>query len=242
MFALTNRLRRNQKDNHTLHYKVLDKRNGLTYLLKNMAKIQAIQKSNEQINEPVNISDRAMENLRFIRETMERSAVFTSVPGYGGALMGATAIGAAIIAHNQPSIRDWLIVWLIEALLAFSIGLFALWQKSKNSGESLNSVPAKKFASAFAPPVVAGIILTALFYYREFTAFLPCAWLTLYGTAVVTGGAYSVRIVPIVGWIFIALGAVAAFAPASAGNLLLALGFGVLHVVFGLIVARRYGG
>lgn len=207
-----------------------------------MAKIQAIRKANDETNEPVNISDRAMDNLRFIRETMERSAVFTSVPGYGGALMGATAVGAAIIAHNQLSIRDWLIVWLVEAILAVSIGFFALWQKAKNTGESLISVPAKKFASAFAPPIVAGIILTALFYYRGFFEFLPCAWLTLYGTAVVTGGAYSVRIVPIVGWVFITLGAVAAFAPGNAGNLLMALGFGVLHIVFGLIVARRYGG
>jgi len=207
-----------------------------------MAKIQAVRKTNDEGSEPVNIGDRAMDNLRFIRETMERSAVFTSVPGYGGALMGATAVGAAIIAHNQFSIRGWLVVWLIEAMLAFSIGLFALWQKSKNSGESLASVPAKKFATAFAPPMVAGIILTALFYYRGFVDFLPCVWLTLYGTAVVTGGAYSVRIVSIVGWIFITLGAVAAFAPANAGNLLMALGFGVLHIVFGLIVARRYGG
>lgn len=207
-----------------------------------MAKIQAIRKTNDAENEPVNISDRAMDNLRFIRETMERSAVFTSVPGYGGALMGATAIGAAIIAHNQPLIKNWLIVWLVEAVLAFSIGLFALWQKSKTSGESLASAPAKKFALAFAPPIVAGIILTALFYYRGFYEFLPCVWLTLYGTAVVTGGAYSVRIVPIVGWIFVALGAVAAFAPASAGNLLMALGFGATQIVFGLIVARRYGG
>jgi len=207
-----------------------------------MAKIQALGKKIGAADEPVNIGDRAMDNLQFIRETMERSAVFTSVPGYGGALMGATAIGAAIIAHNQPLVSNWLIVWLVEAALAFSIGLFALWQKAKNSGESLASVPAKKFASAFAPPIVAGIVLTALFYYRGFFPFLPCVWLTLYGTAVVTGGAYSVKIVPAVGWIFVALGAIAAFAPASAGNLLMALGFGVLHVVFGLIVARRYGG
>lgn len=207
-----------------------------------MAKIQALRKETNEADAPVNIGSRAMDNLQFIRETMERSAVFTSVPGYGGALMGATAIGAAIIAYYQPNIGNWLIVWLVEAVLAFTIGLFALWQKAKNSNVSLASVPAKKFASAFAPPIVAGIILTALFYYRGFFAFLPCAWLTLYGTAVVTGGAYSVRIVPIVGWIFIALGAVAAFAPANAGSLLMALGFGVLHIVFGLTVARKYGG
>ena len=207
-----------------------------------MAKIGAIRETHNAGREPVNLGDRAMDNLRFIRETMERSAVFTSVPGYGGALMGATAIGAAIVAHNQTSIRSWLIVWLVEALLAFSIGLFALWQKSKNSGESLASVPARKFARAFAPPIVAAIILTALFYYRGFYEFLPCVWLTLYGTAVVTGGAYSVRIVPFVGWIFIALGAVAAFAPPSAGNLLMACGFGAAQIVFGLVVARRHGG
>ncbi len=207
-----------------------------------MAKIQALRKEMDEANAPVNIGERAMDNLQFIRETMERSSVFTSVPGYGGALMGVTAIGAAFIAHNQPLTSDWLIVWLVEAILAFLIGLFALWQKAKNSGVSLVSVPSKKFAFAFAPPIIAGIVLTTLFYYRGFYPFLPCVWLTLYGTAVVTGGAYSVKIVPIVGWIFIAIGTVAAFAPASAGNLLMALGFGVLHIVFGLIVARKYGG
>ncbi len=207
-----------------------------------MAKIQAFRRANDETSEPVNIGDRAMENLKFIRETMERSAVFTSVPGYGGALMGATAVGAAMIAHQQLFVRDWLIVWLVEAILAVSIGFFALWQKSKNSGESLASVPARKFALAFAPPIVAGIIMTALFYYRGLIEFLPCAWLTLYGTAVVTGGAYSVKIVPLVGWLFIALGAIAAFTPVNWGNLLMAMGFGALHIVAGLIVARRYGG
>lgn len=207
-----------------------------------MPKTQAIRKTDDEASEPVNIGDRAMDNLRFIRETMESSKVFTSVPGYGGALMGATAIGAAIIAHRQPLVSDWLTVWLVEALLAVAVGFFALWQKTKNSGESLASVPARKFALAFAPPIVAGAILTGLFYYRGFVEFLPCAWLTLYGAAVVTGGAYSVKIVPLVGWLFIALGAVAAFAPANWGNSLMALGFGALHIVGGLIVARKHGG
>src|SRR4028119_1959446 len=102
-----------------------------------MAKIQAIRKDLNETNAPPSLHGRAMDNLQFIRETMERSAVFTSVPGYGGALMGATAIGAAIIAHNQLTIGNWLIVWLVEAALAFAIGFFALWQKSKSSGESL---------------------------------------------------------------------------------------------------------
>lgn len=207
-----------------------------------MAKTNALRKDEIDENEPPTLHGRAMDNLAFIRETMERSASFTAIPGYGGALMGATAIGAAIIAHNQATIRGWLVTWLIEAFLAFGIGMLAMWQKAKNSGDSLKSAPARKFAYGFVPPIIAGIVLTSLFYFKGLFAFMPTVWLTLYGTAVVTGGAYSVRIVPIVGWIFVGLGLLSVFLPTSYGNWLMAIGFGVLHIVFGLIVARRYGG
>jgi hypothetical protein len=207
-----------------------------------MMKTNAVRKDEDEETGPVNIGDRALDNLRFIRETMERSASFTAIPGYGGILMGVTAIGAAIIAHYQPSLRGWLVTWLVEAFLAFGIGILAMWQKAKNSGDSLNSAPARKFAFGFAPPLIAGIILTGLLYFKGLFTYLPAVWLTLYGTAVVTGGAYSVRIVPIVGWIFMSLGLVSVFLPTGYGNLLMGLGFGLLHLVFGLIVARRYGG
>lgn len=207
-----------------------------------MGKVETLRKEKNESNQPINIGDKAFDNLRFIRETMERSSHFTAIPGYGGALMGATAIGAAIIANQQPMIREWLITWLVEACLAFCIGIFAMWQKAKNAGDSLISAPSRKFALAFAPPLVAGIILTTLFYFKSLFEFMPTVWLTLYGTAVVTGGAYSVRIVPIVGWLFIALGLISVFAEARHGNLLMAVGFGVLQIVFGLIVARKHGG
>jgi hypothetical protein len=208
-----------------------------------MAKIQAIRSEKDEIaDEPPSLHGRAMDNLRFIRETMERSAVFTSVPGYGGALMGLTAIGASVIAAQQTEIRFWLITWLVEAALAFIIGLFAMWQKSKFAGTPLTSQPARKFAFCLTPPLIAGVILTALFYKNNWFAELPSVWLTLYGTAVVTGGIYSVRIVPVAGWCFVALGLVSVFLPAGYGNLMMGLGFGILHVVFGLIIARRYGG
>ncbi len=207
-----------------------------------MAMMQPIQKEEIETSEPPTLHGRAMDNLAFIRETMERSASFTAIPGYGGALMGATAIVATIIAHNQASIRGWLITWLLEACLALVVGMFAMWQKAKNSGDSLSSAPARKFAYGFAPPIIAAIILTSLLYFKGLFALMPTVWLTLYGTAVVTGGAYSVRIVPIVGWIFVGLGLLSVFLPTSNGNFLMGLGFGALHIVFGLIVARRYGG
>ncbi len=207
-----------------------------------MGKVQAIRQEEAQTNEPINIGDRAFDNLRFIRETMERSAVFTSVPGYGGMLMGATAVGASVFAWQAANYRNWLIIWLTEALLAFAIGFLTLWQKSKNANDSLNSAPARKFALCFAPPIIGAIILTALFYRLDLFEFLPVVWLTLYGTAVVCGGVSSVKLVPIAGWCFVALGLISVFLPRGYGDLMMGLGFGGLHIIFGFIVARKFGG
>ncbi len=207
-----------------------------------MAKIQAIRSDEVQENEPVKLSDRAADNLRFIRETMERSTHFTAVPGYGGMLMGVTAIGAAYIASQQIYLRDWLIVWLTEALLAFAIGILAMWQKSKIAKVSLISAPARKFAFGFLPPLVCGIAITlGLWRYEHYELMAP-VWMLLYGAAVVTGGAFSVRVVPVMGWMFIAIGALAFALPTVYGNYLMGASFGVLHIVFGVIIARRYGG
>ncbi len=207
-----------------------------------MAKIQAMRNQEIETNAPVSLGDRAFDNLQFIRETMERSTVFTSVPGYGGIFMGITAIVAAYIANNQPFVRDWLTVWLAEAFLAFTIGLFALWQKSKISKTSLLSAPAKKLLMNSLPPMLCGVFITlGLWRFGHFEAMVP-TWILCYGAAVVCGGAFSVKVVPIMGWCFIALGAIAFFLPTGLGNSMMGLSFGVLHIVFGFIIGRKFGG
>jgi hypothetical protein len=203
---------------------------------------QAREVPAEHQNEPVNLSDRAIDNLRFIRETMERSTHFTAVPGYGGMLMGVTAVVAAYIAAQQINPRDALIVWLTEAFLAFAIGLLAMWQKSKIAGQSLVSAPARKFAFGFAPPLIAGVVITLGLWRNSNYEIMAPVWMVLYGSAVVTGGAFSVRIVPVMGWLFMALGTAAFALPAAYGNYFMAASFGIMHIVFGAIIARRYGG
>ncbi len=204
--------------------------------------IHKLKRDENVTDEPPSLHGRAIDNLEFIRDAMQRSTEFTAVPGYGGVLMGATAIGASIVAGMQPTYRGWLVTWLVEAILAFSIGLLMMWQKSKLAETPLTSAPAKKFARGFAPPLIAGVILTALLYLNGSFGILPTVWLTLYGTAVVSGGAYSVRAVPILGWLFIALGAISVFLPAVYGDLMMGIGFGGLHIVFGFVIARKYGG
>jgi hypothetical protein len=205
-----------------------------------MARTQAIRK--EETNEPVNIGDRAIDNLKFIRETMERSVVFTSVPGYGGILMGATAVAAAYIANSQASLRDWLIVWLTEAILAFFIGLLAMWQKTKLAKTSMFSTPARKLLMNALPPMLCGVFITlGLWRFGHFEVMIP-VWILCYGAAVVCGGAFSVKAVPLMGWCFIALGAAAFFLPAGWGNTMMGLSFGALHIIFGFIIGRRFGG
>ncbi len=186
------------------------------------------------------IQTHALDNLRFIRETMERSAAFTAVPGWAGVAMGISALIAAWIATRQTSPELWLATWLGEGMVGIAIGAFGMVEKSIRTGSSLSSRPARKFALSFAPPLAVGAFLTAAIWQAGAVHLLPGVWLMMYGTAVITGGAFSVRIVPFIGGVFVALGALALFV--RAGDLFLALGFGAAHVIFGVIVARRFGG
>jgi hypothetical protein len=192
--------------------------------------------------EPIPIDARAADHLRYIRETMERAAEFTAVPGWGGVAMGVTALGAAFVAARQDSPRAWIMVWLIEAFVAVAIAASAAATKAHRANSRLFSGPGRKFLLSFAPPILAGGLLTyALFHAGAFAA-LPGVWLLLYGTAIVTGGAFSVRVVPVMGLCLMGLGATALFAPAAWGDALMAAGFGVVQIGFGIWIARHHGG
>jgi hypothetical protein len=194
------------------------------------------------LREPIPIDARAADHLRYIRETMESAAEFTAVPGWGGVTMGMTALAAAFLAARQVTPRAWIAIWLAEAFVAVAIAAPAAATKARRANSSLFSGPGRKFVLSFAPPVLVGGLLTLALYQLGAVSVLPGVWLLLYGTAVVTGGAFSVRAVPIMGMCVMALGAAALFAPASWGNLFMAAGFGLVQMAFGVWIALRYGG
>lgn len=190
----------------------------------------------------------ALEQLRFIRRTMENASSFTAVPGWGGVVIGVTALAASYVAGRYPvpstafQAQRWAIVWLIEAAVALLIGGAAMWLKARVNGTPIFSGPGRRFLLSFAPPLAAGAMLTWPLLESGHAAMLPAAWLLLYGTGVVTGGAFSVRAVPVMGLSFMALGASALVLPAVWLDALMAIGFGGLHMIFGFVIARRHGG
>jgi hypothetical protein len=188
------------------------------------------------------IDRHALEDLRFIRETMERSSSFTAVPGWGGVGMGATALVAAFIAARQADRSAWLHVWLAEAVVAIAIGALAMVEKARDARAPLFSGAGRRFALSLRPPLLAGAVLTVVLHRAGLVGVLPGLWLMLYGAGVATGGAFSVRVVPATGLLLMLLGAAALFCPVNWGNWFMGFGFGVLQIACGTIIARRYGG
>ncbi len=196
----------------------------------------------DQRSEPIALGDRARDDLRFIRQTMERGVAFTAVPGRGGVGMGLAALGAAALASGQPTAEGWLLVWSLTAVLAVGIGAVAIRRKASRAKLPVLTGVGRKFVLSFLPPAVAGALLTVPLWQVGADALLPGVWLLLYGAAVVTAGTFSVKIVPVMGTCFMVLGALALLGVPADGDLAMALGFGGLHIVFGTMIARKHGG
>lgn len=195
-----------------------------------------------QKEEPPALHARAMDNLQYIRETMERATSFTGISGGGQVAIGITALITSFIAAQQKSFKGWLAIWLAEAVVALLIAGWSMDRKARAVKMPLLSGPGRKVAFSLSPPIFAGGLVTIVLYRAGLTGPIPGLWLLLYGTGVVTGGMFSVSAVPIMGLCFMMLGAAAFFAPTGFADWFMAAGFGALHIVFGVIIARRYGG
>ena len=189
---------------------------------------------------PDSLHDHALDHLRFIRETMQRAGSFTSVSGKGAILAGLAALGAAPLAARQPSMERWLLIWIVAALVGASLGGVFMSRKARAGGTPLLSPLGRRFLLGFSSPIFAAAILTAVLYREGLARAIPGTWLLLYGTAFITAGAFSVRVVPVMGVCFVILG-ISTFLTGQ-NNLMMAAGFGGLHIIFGAIIIRRYGG
>ena len=193
---------------------------------------------------PIAVHERAADNLRFIRETLERAGSFTAIPGRGGVVIGASAIITATLAFPlaQSSPALWLTCWLVDAVMATVIAAMTIRWKATAAGLSLTGRPARHFFLSYGAPLFAAAVLTAAEAEHAAYWLMPATWLLAYGAAFVASGAFSIRLIPRMGLCFIVLGIAAAFEPLPVANIILGLGFGGLHIVFGWFIWRRFGG
>lgn len=192
--------------------------------------------------QPRSISNRAADDLTYIRSAMERSSAFTAVSGVGGAVTGVIGLVAAFVGARQPSGDCWLATWLGAASIAVVVQVAAMTWKARRARIALTGQNGRRFALGTAAPLVAGGAITyELWAMRDFGA-MPSVWLLLYGVGVLTGGMFSVPVVRALGVCFMAAGLCASLTVTEWGNLWLGIGFGGLHLGFGAYIARYHGG
>jgi len=195
-----------------------------------------------EAQEPPALHARAMDNLRFIRETMENASSFTAVSGWGLCLVGLTAFAACYLAVRAAGRGTWIKIWVAEAVLSLFILAVTMRRKARLAQQPLLSKPGRKLLFNLTPPLFVGALLTIVLSRYGTVSVIRPVWLLLYGAGVVTGGAFSVRIVPVMGLCFMLMGTLALFSPAAWADAYMAAGFGGLHIIFGLIIGRRHGG
>jgi hypothetical protein len=209
-----------------------------------MAKIHPIQPltSMEDQEPSLDLHERAMDNLRFIRDTMERAGSFTAVSGWGQVVIGVAGALASWIAARQTSPENWLATWTSAAVVSVLVGVLTTAMKARAASMPMLSGAGRKFILSLAPPLVAGAVLTIFLFRAGLVGLLPGMWMLLYGAGIITAGAFSVSAVPVMGLCFMVFGAAALVSPSAWGNAWMAAAFGGLHIIFGTVVARRHGG
>lgn len=193
-----------------------------------------------QSSAPVPIESRALGTLAYIRTSIESSSSM-DVPGIAGIVMGIIGVVTAIAVSLPRVAPHWLTVWPLAAALALLLGGALVARQIVRRGRSLYLGPTRKFLLCLCPALLAGAVLTVVFGAAGTTLHIPGMWLLLYGCAVLSASTVTTaeiaRLISIMGALFVALGSLTFVLP-GAHNLMLGLGFGVLHIVFGILIGR----
>jgi len=191
---------------------------------------------------PTPIDSGALDNLRYIRSTIEAAHTFTTVPGKGCIAMGLTAL-AAIGLESIPQLAPhWLAIWVGAAIVAVVSALWFMEQKAHAQGLSLRRAVARRFFMTLAPAFLTGAILTAALAGRVDRELITGMWLLLYGTGLAACGLFAVPAVFTAGLAFLGLGAATLWLPPGSAHIVLALGFGGIHLALGTTIVRHHGG
>lgn len=192
--------------------------------------------------EPTPIDSGAVEHLRYIRNTMEAAHTFTTVPGKGCIAMGITALLAVGIESIPQLTPHWLGIWIGAAIVACGSALWFMEQKARQQGLSLRRAVARRFFLTLAPAFIAGAILTGALAGTVDRETITGMWLLLYGTGLAACGLFAIPAVFTAGLAFMGLGTATLWLPPDSSHIVLALGFGGIHLALGTTIVRHHGG
>jgi hypothetical protein len=192
--------------------------------------------------EPTPIDSGALENLRYIRSTIEAAHTFTTVPGKGCIAMGITAL-VAVGFESIPQLKPhWLGIWVAAAIVACGSALWFMEQKARAQGLSLRRAVAKRFFMTLAPAFIAGAVLTAALVGIVDRELVTGMWMLLYGAGLAACGLFAIPAVFTAGLAFMGLGIATLWLPPGSAHIVLALGFGGIHLALGTTIVRHHGG
>ena len=196
--------------------------------------------SNPRSDNTVALDSHALGTLNYIRASIEAAGAF-AVPGIAGIAMGAVGTCAAVVAAVPGLGAYWVEIWLLAAIAASVIGV-VLVARQQARGFILYRGPARKFVLSLCPSLLAGAALTGVLWQQGLTSLIPGVWLLLYGCAVLSASmmtsAATVRLVALMGALFVVFGLIALQLPVGWHNYTLGLGFGALHLLFGILIGR----
>lgn len=197
------------------------------------------------------------EDLSHIRSMMERSSRFISLSGLSGVFAGLAAlIGAGYVYFifqregidyfdgdrnffGQALVRELVIVGTTILLAAIFSGYIFTANKSKKKGLKIWDSTTKRLLLTFTVPLVTGgVFCLALLFHHLFVWIAP-ATLIFYGIALVSAERYTLTDIKYLGYCQIVLGLVSLFF-LGWGLVFWAIGFGILHIVYGLIMHKKY--
>jgi hypothetical protein len=192
-------------------------------------------------NGPISIESRALGTLSYIRSSID-AAGSLAVPGASGIVMGTIGMIAAAFASVPALSARWLEIWLGAAVVASLMGGALFARQATHRGRSLLSGPIRKFMLCLAPSLLAGAVLTFVLWRADMERLVPGTWLLLYGCAVIAcstvTNSLSQKLIASMGAMFVMLSVAAFTAPPALQTAILGAGFGVLHLVFGLLIGR----
>jgi len=189
-------------------------------------------------------------NIKTIREIMERSTRYTNFSGFSGIIAGLLALcgcGVSLwIAGDQKWGNDpitYMVIWGIVFIAAVTQDFLFASRKAKNNGDKLLNPASIMVIKSVLPGIALALALSIKGIVTKDWNTIPVYWTLCYGVADYAAGAFSVPEVRTFGLAQLITGIIGLFVVTNWTScmFLIALSFGLYHILFGIFILRKYG-